>query len=131
MTNILKTINSKENLYHLTGATSDEISLAEKDLQLVFHKDYKEYVSNFGFISYGSHELTGICSFPRLNVVNVTQEERKYNPSIPQQYYVIEQTNIEGIVVWQSPEGNVYQSTPDHPLKQIATSLSEYIEYFD
>lgn len=131
MKNILKIINSKENLYHMTGATTDEINSAEKELKLVFHKDYKDYVSHYGYISYGSHELTGICSFPRLNVVNVTQDERKCNPSIPQNYYVIEQTNIDGIVVWQSPEGNIYQSTPNHSLKEIAASLSEYIEDFD
>ena len=82
---------------------------------------YSEILNN-------SHELTGICDFPRLNVVAVTMEQRQLNPHVPQNCYVIEQANVDGIAIWQSSDGLVFQSCPNTPLLQIADALSDYIQ---
>lgn len=42
-------------------------------------------------------------------------------------YYVVEQANIDGIVIWQASDGKVYQTNPKLKPLQIAESLSEYI----
>lgn len=65
-----------------------------------------------GVASYEGHELTGVCPFPRLSVVSVTQQERAANPAIPSAWYVLEQTNIDDLVIWQDASGAVYQAMP-------------------
>lgn len=72
------------------------------------------------------HELTGICKAARLNVVDVTQDERQYN-SVPVDWYVIEQTNIDGIVIWQTASGTIYETCPGSEADKICDSLEEYI----
>ena len=42
-------------------------------------------------------------------------------------WYVLEQANIDGIVLWQDKEGNVYQTMPSSVPKKICGSLAEYI----
>lgn len=127
MNNIKDIINNLESLHHQKGATELDIKKAEKELQLQFNTEYKNYVLFFGAISYANHEITGICSFPRLNVITVTKEEREFNPTIPNDYYVIEQTNIDGIVIWQSFDGSIFQSFSNGTIKKICSSLSEYV----
>lgn len=128
MSTVVDIISQKDNLFHQNGVTEMELHQAEKELDLHFHRDYQEYLLFYGVASFGSHELTGICPFPRLNVVNVTKEERLLNPSVPQNYYVIEQANIDGIVIWQNSVGEVFQTVPNTSPVKIANSMSGYIE---
>ena len=95
-------------------------------MYLMFAADYREYVSAFGAASYCEHELTGICKSARLNVVDVTQDERQYN-SVPADWYVIEEANIDGIVIWQATDGTVYRTRPGCKADKICDSLKEYI----
>ena len=103
------------------------ISAAESTLGLTFAEDYREYVGVCGVASFDGHELTGICPFPRLDVVEVTQEERRFNPGIPNGLYVVEQAHIDGIVAWQSASGEVYRTSPGTGPFKLCDSLSEYI----
>lgn len=128
MKTISDAIKSKPNLYFGKKANETDINVAEKELDLFFSNDYKEYLLQYGLISYDNHELTGLCSSQRLNVVYATKEERKNNPHIPIDYYVIERTNIDGIVIWQSSNGEVFQTYPNSNPEKIANSLSEYIQ---
>lgn len=128
MKTISDAIKSKPNLYFGKKANETDINVAKKELDLFFSNDYKEYLLQYGLISYDNHELTGLCSSQRLNVVYATKEERKNNPHIPIDYYVIEQTNIDGIVIWQSSNGEVFQTYPNSNPEKIANSLSEYIQ---
>lgn len=130
MKTVIDIIAEKENVFSMKGVSDELINQAEQELGLIFNKEYKSYLSVYGLVSYGSHELTGICPFPRLNVVSVTIEEREYNPLTPKDYYVIEQLNIDGMVIWQSSEGKIYQTTPNSEPVKIADSLSEYIQSF-
>ena len=128
MNTISDVIKNKPNLYFGKGVTEGEIDSAERDLNLSFSKDYKMYLLQYGLISYDNHELTGLCNSHRLNVVCVTKEERKIHPQIPSDMYVIEQTNIDGIVIWQSSNGEVFQTSPNTAPMKIADSLVEYIQ---
>lgn len=114
------------NFYHLNGATDDEIAKSEQLLCVSFAPEYKAYVSAYGVASANGHELTGICTSQRLNVVNVTLSCRKQLPEADT-LYVIEEANIDGIVLWQSATGEIYQSSSGKKLHKVCDSLREYI----
>lgn len=122
---------SKKDLIKGKGASQEDINSAENTLSLKFSNEYKEYLSVFGFVSFDGKELTGICGISRLDVVNVTKNERSYNPDVPDDWYVIEELNIDGIVIWQSETGEVYQTSPNSKPTKIYNSLSEYIKSYE
>lgn len=103
-----------------------DIHKAETMLGLTFAEEYVDYVREYGFVTFRGHELTGICEAKRLSVVDVTEEEREYNPLIPHDLYVIEQTHIDDIVIWQDKSGKIYESMGKEP-RVIANSLKEYL----
>lgn len=127
MKDIIDIINEKEVISAPKGVTYKEINNAESELSLSFSEEYKRYVSIKGFIIYDGHELTGICDSKRLNVVDVTKTEKAITPTIPNDWYVVEQLNIDGIVIWQSTAGEVYQTAPNKEPIKICNSLAEYI----
>lgn len=128
MKNITQLIPEKKNFRKRQGVTENQIKKSETLLNLEFSDEYKEYLSAFGAASIYGHEFTGICDTERLNVVTVTNEEKGFNPFVPQEFYVVEQLNIDGIVIWQSKEGALYQSIPNGAFEKICESLVEYIE---
>ena len=127
MSSIINVLRSFPNLLSLTPATESEISNAEKMLSLTFASEYREYLAEFGAVAVNSHELTGILKSERLNVVNVTKREWGINLQVPRSMYVIENTAIDGIIIWQDANGGVYQSSPNMPPKSIANSLADYM----
>ena len=40
---------------------------------------------------------------------------------------VVEETNIDKIVIWQSPSGELYQTASGSMCRRICSSLAEYI----
>ena len=126
MADIVNLIQQQPSLYVMIGAPEKEINQAEQTLGLHFSADYRAYIAAFGAVSFAGHELTGICKSNRLNVVTVTLRERS-NITVPANWYVLEQANIDCIVLWQSSDGTVYATAPNSKPKKIASSLSEYI----
>ena len=127
MTDIVELIKAKSDLYIMQGESDEEISQAERLLQLHFAADYRKYVAAFGAASFDGHELTGICKSSRLSVVDVTIKERR-RTDVPEDWYVLEQANIDGIVIWQAANGAIYQTAPNAKAKKICGSMAEYIE---
>ena len=72
-------------------------------------------------------ELTGIAKSKARDVVAVTLEERRINKEVPDDFYVIENLGIEGIIVWQNEKGEIYETSPNNQVKKIYDSLSDYI----
>ena len=108
MTDIIKVINSKDGVIH--------------------GKETSNYIKQFGCMVIGSREITGISSQENYNVVSTTKAQRNYNKNIPENSYVIEQLNIDGIIIWQSSNGEVFQTSPNTAPMKIADSLVEYIQ---
>lgn len=123
----MKKFEIKKEYISLNGVTDVEIEQAENELGLYFSDDYKYYLKHFGVLSFDDHELTGILPSQRLNVVDVTKEEWNNNPAISHDYYVIEQSLIDGIVVWQDQNGAIYYSSGASNMKKIHDSLIDYI----
>ena len=74
------------------------------------------------------HELTGLCDGKRLDVIKITNFEKNFAKNISQDWYVVEQTNIDGIVIWQDKDGIVYQVNANGSIDNTYPSLTEYIE---
>ena len=127
MTDIVELIQKQQDLYVMTGASAADIEKAERELGLCFAKDYRKYVAKFGAASFSNRELTGVCQSARLSVVAVTIYERS-KVSVPEDWYVIEQTNIDSIVIWQATTGGVYKTIPGYQPERICNSLAEYIQ---
>lgn len=125
--NIISVLREQTEFVSLDGASFQNVQDAEKTLGLRFSQEYREYVQEFGVASFQGHELTGICSIPYLNVVDVTITEKKLMQRIEPSWYVIEEAHIDGIVIWQNEMGHVYQTSPSCPPIKIANSLLEYI----
>ena len=76
---------------------------------------------------YCGHELTGIREGDEaIDVVELTLVERLFFPNIPREWYVIEQTHIDDIVIWKDSDENIYKATSQQFAK-ICDSLKEYI----
>lgn len=127
MADVLRNLREKPGLISKPGASEEQIQNAETLLRLKFAKEYKEYVSAFGAVAYDGHELTGICASSRINVVNVTEEERPKYSGLPKDWYVLEQLNIDDVSIWQASSGEVYQLMPGTKPIKVSSSLSEYI----
>ena len=127
MSNIIDTLKSKSGFKYCKYITPEQLKSAEKELGLSFSFEYSAYLFAFGAASFYGHELTGICESKRRNVVDVTLEQRSLNPQIPADFYVVEETHIDGIVIWQDKKGRIYQSSPNREPQQIAASLEEFV----
>ena len=125
--NVSDTIKLIPGYIGSNGRTEEEIVNAEKELDTSFANDYREYLENIGLACFESRELTGLTKTARLDVVSVTKEQRMLNQSIPRNWYVIEETHLDGIVIWQSPSGEIYQATAVAPGRKIYCSLMDYV----
>ena len=127
MKRIVDIINSLQKLLPLKPASDMQINDAENQLGLKFADEYKEYLSEFGAIMADGLELTGIAKSEYRNVVNVTRKERELNSKVPNTMYVIEDSHIDGIIIWQDNDGCVYKTQYDTKPEKIAESMAEYL----
>jgi len=129
MENIIDMLRNKDNFHALNGVAEADIKKAEKLLNLTFATEYRDYLIAFGLASFCGHELTGITKSLRLDVVAQTIAEKNKNPHIPDDLYVIEIANIDGIVIWQKNTGEILKTTPNGTPVQIGKSLCNYITF--
>lgn len=128
MSIIVDTIKSMPDYIGSNGRTDEEIKQAEKELGVSFAKDYRKYLEAIGLACFDGRELTGLTKTSRLDVVSVTKEQRGKFGKSASSWYVVEEANIYGIVIWQSSDGTVYEAAPNSKAKKIADSLAEYIK---
>lgn len=120
-------IKNQSGLIIGNSSTYEEIENAEKMLNISFAREYKDYLAEFGFAIFYGHELTGLCEGKRLDVVKITQLERNYLKTINKTWYVIEQTNVDGIVIWQDSYGFVYQVDKNGEIQNKYLSIYDYL----
>ena len=127
MNSFVKALKRFDDFFCADGVDARTIKDAENKLGVHFSEEYKTYLSECGSASADGHEFTGIIDSPRLNVVDVTQAARKRFSSVPADLYVVEEVMIDGIIIWQSENGAVYQSVDGQELKIICKSLLDYL----
>ncbi len=130
MSLFIDTLKQMRDFYSEKGAPIEQIKNAEKILNLKFSDEYREYLAQFGAVSCAGHELTGLSVDPNLDVVKVTKENIKKNPNIKGAYYVIEETHIDGIIIWQAESGAIYKAEYKEKPEKIFDSLKEYVASF-
>ena len=108
------------------GGDEETIIAYENALGTRFAPDYREYLKEIGLACFDGKELTGISKTSRLNVVDVTKEEREMNDGIPADFYVIEETCYDGIVIWQASNGFVFKTTPNTKPQKVGRSLADF-----
>lgn len=127
MPDVIQIMQSLPDFYAATGISEEQIIQTEQALGLRFAPDYRRYVSAFGLVSVNGHELTGICASRRLNVADVTLSVKSVTPDIPHDWYVLEEANIDGIVIWQNHTGEVFQTMPGNEPTTLCNSICEYL----
>ena len=127
MANIIEVMKSIPDYIGSNGRSEYEIVAAEKSLGTKFAPDYRLYLKEIGLACFDGHELTGITNDTRLSVVAVTEQERAANPNIPSSWYVVEQTGFDGIVIWQAPTGEIYQTISIAPGQKLYDTLAGYV----
>lgn len=128
MSEIIKTISCLPDLLPLKAATETQISEAQIQLCLRFADEYKEYLASYGAILADGIELTGIAKSEHRNVVFVTKKKWQLNSNVPHTLYVVEDTTVDGVVIWQDGQGTIYKTTPNCEPIQIAESLDGYLK---
>lgn len=128
MDKIVEVIRSLPDILSLNPATDQQITDAELQLRVRFSDEYKEYLKVFGAVMADGIELSGIAKAEHRNVVSLTEKEKGLNPKVPNTMYVIENTCVGGVIIWQDTEGIVYKTQPDTEPKKIADSMAEYIK---
>ncbi len=127
MKKIIEVINNLPDLLPLKSASDTQITDAEIQLRVSFAEEYKDYLSEFGAIMADGIELSGIAKAEHRNVVALTKKERELNPKVPNTMYVIENTCVDGIIIWQDTKGDIYQTQPNMEPKKIADSMADYV----
>ena len=126
MSSVIEELKNAPDYIGGTGRTEDEIRDSENLLGVKFAADYRCYLKEIGLACFDGHELTGICKATRLNVVDVTLLQRA-RIAETNFLYVIEETGLDEIVIWQNSNGIVYLSSSNKAPQKIYSSLREYI----
>ncbi|MCI7658539.1 SMI1/KNR4 family protein [Flintibacter sp.] len=127
MDDIVQAIKNFPDYIGSNGRMDSEITFAEHLLNTTFALDYKQYLKEIGLACFNGHELTGLTDDERLSVLAVTRQERGANKEIPESWYVVEQTNFDGIVIWQAPSGEIFQTVPGTAGHKLCNSLMKFI----
>lgn len=126
MDSIIELLRNAPDFMGGKGVPEGTIRHAESQIGVSFAADYKRYLSGLGVAYFDGHELTGISAIERLDVVKVTLSQRSLTPGA-RYWYVIEETNIDGVVIWQSPSGEIYQTASSMDTLKLCDSLTEYL----
>ena len=125
-TNIPKIhINDLKDVKTSTGIPYTEMTDAENELGVRFNKEFIDVVYEYGNVKSKDFELLGLGN--ENNVVEATFNEWALNNKVPHDMYVIENTMVEDVVVWQDNEGMIYESYPNCTPIKISDSLASYL----
>lgn len=125
--NLIEKIEKIENLYKMKGCSTEEIVNAEKELNLNFSKDYKEYLEKFGSISFYATEWTGLNIGGVFNVVIATKQERELSEKFPKDYFLIENIAVDNILIIGNEKGEIY-SYQNGKKEILCKNLLEYLD---
>lgn len=127
MSKVIDMVNSIKGVRYIGGCSEGGIQRAEKLLRLKFPNEYREYMLEFGSITFKGVELTGLNITGHLNVVDATLQERKFNPDFPKNIFIIENLGIDSIFIVGDEKGSIYKLQYDKMIK-ISSSFTEYLQ---
>ena len=101
-------INSIPNLYKAQPASEEQIINAESRLGLQFSDEFKEYLKEFGSISFYGTEWMGLNTDEFCDVISTTLEARRLYDSFPNDKFIVEDLHIDNLLIVSDSEGEVY-----------------------
>ncbi len=120
-------VKEYDDFTSLGGASEAQIEKAEKELNVKFNEEYRDFLKECGSACANGHEFTGICNTERLSIVTMTQRARQKNPNIPLDLYVIESVGIDKILTWQNTSGELFQNVAGNLPERLKDNLCEYL----
>ncbi|MBP9583283.1 MAG: SMI1/KNR4 family protein [Ignavibacterium sp.] len=126
MSNIFEEINKKQKMFKTKPVNEDAIKEAEIKLGRAFSDEYKNYLLQFGAISFSSTELTGLNIEKYANVVDVTLKEIEINEEFPKDCIVLENIGVEGILILINSKDQVFEWKNNSAIK-IHENMAEYL----
>ena len=127
MSKILEKIDSFKRKRYTGGVSVDIIEEAEKTLSVTFANEYKDILTNYGFLFVKGEEFLGLDS-NSYDIVKATLEARDEYVDFPTGMYVIENIAIDGILLIQDATGNIYFFQTNSPLQKVKSSICEYLD---
>jgi len=127
MKSVTEILSEKKRAIFGVGVSEDAVLEAEKKLNVKFADSYKKYLVTYGVVAYSGHELTGLSKSDRTDVVKVTVMEKEINNLVPDELYVIEQTNVEGIVIWQNESGEIFRTDMVSEPRKVYNSFEDFL----
>ena len=127
MSTLIEKLKQNEDAIFGKGVSKRAVTAAEEQLKVTFSREFDEYLQRMGILAVDGHEITGLLGSERVNVVEVTRHQREMNSNVYPNLYVIEETNFDGIVIWQDEFGSVYKTKFNGQPKKICSSIEEYL----
>ncbi len=127
MSNIVEKIHTIPTVLFIGSCTDEQIAEAESQLKLSFPDEYRDYIKQFGAISFSGTEWTGLNVTGYLNVVTQTLNERELNSDFPEECFVLENLGIDGVLIICDESGQIYLYR-NNQKTIISKSLSEYLD---
>lgn len=93
----------------LEGVSEEQIKKAEEQLDFKLPETFKNILREFGVISSGSDEFQGLGVAGHLDIVNTTLEERELAEGNLDNYAVLQNLGVEGILIVFDEDDRVYE----------------------
>ncbi|MCM1141853.1 MAG: SMI1/KNR4 family protein [Muribaculum sp.] len=127
MENFVTYIKSLEKA-HCSGPVSQGLIIkSESNLGVKFSNEYVLFLQNFGNMMYRHVEILGLNTNHIDDCVSYTVEAREEDESIPSDMYVIANAGIDGVLILQNTEGDVFSHYPFSECIKKASSLENFI----
>jgi hypothetical protein len=117
--------------YYPNDCNQEQIENAETQLGFTFPDVYKNFLINFGALSFSNHNIFGICENNKLNTVHITLDERKHTSSFPADSLVLDYTGKLHNMILLNSEEKVLAFTYGKKPVEVCNSLQEYLELCD
>lgn len=125
--NIIQRIENIDGLRFVDGCSEEQLTSAEHALGLKFPTEYASYVREYGCISFGFTELTGLNVNGRLNVVDATRREKELNKAFPEKCFLLENWGIDGKMAIMHEDGRIYL-LQNKSVTHLCNTLNDYLE---
>lgn len=117
----------QSNVDTLNGVSDSEIQQAEEKLNIKFPETFKAVLKEFGIISNGADEFQGLGVEGHLNIVETTLEERKLAEGNLDNYAVLQNLGIEGILIVVDENDRVYEYQ-NGEFSNLLSTTEQFIE---
>lgn len=108
-------------------SNDQSIEQVEENLGVKFSEEYKDYLKEFGAVTFYGTELSGITENKYTNVEFLTKKMRDYYSNMPTEYYVIEDMLSDHAFVVSNKKGEIFIYA-NMKAKKINNSFCEFIE---